>query len=298
MSVQISQIRCFVAVATELHFGRAAALLNMTQPPLTRQIQMLEQALGVSLLERNRRFVRLTASGQAYLVEAQDILRRLTSAELAARRAVVGEQGTVVMGFIPAASYGFLPRLITLAKQQMPHVDLVLKEMQSIDQLEALSSDKIDLGIIRPISQRPGVASACVLTELFVLAVPTSHPLADRETAQLSDLDGEPFIMYSPSEGRYSYEMLVGPFRAAACAPRYVQYISYPHTILSLVSAGLGLGLVPVSAARLHFDNVCFKDIELGGARAELHLAWRASGDKPAVNALREGLIQALVSVP
>jgi len=288
MSVQISQIRCFVAVATELHFGRAAALLNMTQPPLTRQIQMLEHALEVSLFDRNRRTVRLTASGRAYLAEAQDILRRLTNAEMAARRAVVGEQGTVAMGFIPAASYGFLPKLIALAKQELPHVDLVLKEMQSIDQLEALSSGKIDLGIIRPISQRSDVTSVCVLTEPFLLAVPTSHPLADRENVDLSDIDGEPFIMYSPSEGRYSYEMLVGPFRAAACAPKYVQYISYPHTILSLVSAGMGLGLVPVSAARLHFEDVCFKEIELGGACAELHLAWRTHGDNPAAEAMRE----------
>lgn len=263
-------------------------MLNMTQPPLTRQIQLLEHALGVSLFDRNRRSVRLTPSGRAYLAEAQDILRRLTNAELAARRAVVGEQGTVVMGFIPAASYSFLPKLIAVAKQELPHVDLVLKEIQSIDQLEALSSGKIDLGIIRPISQRSDVTSVCVVTEPFLLAVPTSHPLAGRDSVRLSDIDGEPFIMYSPSEGRYSYEMLVGPFRAAACAPKYVQYISYPHTILSLVSAGMGLGLVPVSAARLHFEDVCFKEIELGGACAELHLAWRTRGDNPAADAMCE----------
>lgn len=292
MSLQITQIRCFVAVATELHFAKAAALLHMTQPPLTRQIQMLEQALGVTLFERNRRTVRLTASGRAFLPEAHDILRRITMAELAARRAAEGGEGTVNLGFIPAASC-FLPMVITATKARFPNVDLVLKEMQSLDQLEALSADKIDLGLIRPISQRPEVLSECVLTEPFVLAIPAGHPLASQDSVELRDLDGEPFIMYSPAEGRYSYEMLAGPFRAASCAPRYVQYINRSESMLYLVSAGMGLAIVPISAVREHFRDVVYQSLDLGGAHAQLHLAWRAGGQNPVTEGLRGVLADA-----
>lgn len=278
MSVQLTQLRCFVAVATQLHFGRAAASLNMSQPPLTRHIQMLEHALGVVLFERNKRSVRLTPSGRALLPEAQDVLRRLANAELAARRAAESTQGSVVMGFIPASSYGVLPKLIALAKERLPGIELVLREMQSLDQYEALSSQQIDVGLVRPISQRSDVASVSVLKEPFILAIPAAHPLAAKENTCLADLDNQPFIMYSPLEGRYSYEMLVGAFRVAGCAPRYMQYITYPHSMLSLVSAGMGMALVPRSAARLRLENVRYVDIELNGAYAELHMAWRKTG--------------------
>ncbi|MGA3797563.1 LysR family transcriptional regulator [Pseudomonas sp. GL-RE-29] len=290
--MQISQIRCFVAVATELHFAKAAALLNMTQPPLTRQIQLLEHSLGVTLFERNRRSVRLTASGRAFLPEAHDILRKITTAEIAARRASSGGEGTVNLGFIPAASC-FLPMVISATKAKLPNVDLVLKEMQSIDQLEALSANKIDLGLIRPISQRPDVQSDCVLTESFVLAIPASHPLAGQDLVRVVDLDQQPFIMYSPSEGRYSYEMLAGPFRAAACAPRYVQYINRSDSMLYLVSAAMGLAIVPISAVREHFQDVVYKPLDLGDAHAQLHLARRTTSHNPITEGLREVLTDA-----
>jgi DNA-binding transcriptional LysR family regulator len=291
MSIQLTQLRCFVAVATELHFGRAAASLNMTQPPLTRHVQMLEHALGVMLFERNKRSVRLTPSGRALLPEAQDVLRRLANAELAAKRAAESTHGSVVMGFIPASSYGVLPTLIALAKEHLPGIELVLREMQSLDQYEALSSQQIDIGLVRPISQRSDVTSVSVLKEPFVLAIPSSHPLALKERPELADLDNQPFIMYSPLEGRYSYEMLVGAFRVAGCAPRYVQYITYPHSMLSLVSAGLGIALVPQSAARLRLENVRYANIDLNGAYAELHLAWRRSGAEATTLELKDLLL-------
>lgn len=292
MSIQLTQLRCFVAVATELHFGRAAASLNMSQPPLTRHVQMLEHALGVLLFERNKRSVRLTPSGRALLPEARDVLRRLANAELAARRAAESTQGSVVMGFIPASSYGVLPALVALGKARLPGIELVLREMQSLDQYEALSSQQIDIGLVRPISQRSDVASTSVLKERFVLAIPLGHPLAFKECPELADLDNQPFIMYSPLEGRYSYEMLVGAFRIAGCAPRYVQYITYPHSMLSLVSAGMGIALVPESAARLRLDNVRYVDIDMHGAYADLHLAWRRTDAQPTTLELKDLFFQ------
>lgn len=298
MSVQLTQLRCFVAVATVLHFGRAAASLNMSQPPLTRHVQLLEHALGVMLFERNKRSVRLTPSGRAFLPEAQDVLRRLANAELAAKRAAESTQGSVVMGFIPASSYAVLPTLIALAKDKLPGIELVLREMQSLDQYEALSSQQIDIGLVRPISQRSDVVSTPVLKETFVLAIPSGHSLAAKDEPELADLDNQPFIMYSPLEGRYSYEMLVGAFRVAGCTPRFVQYITYPHSMLSLVSAGMGMALVPRSAARLRFENVRYVDIDLNGAHAELQLAWRKTCSDPATLELMKVLEEACSAAP
>jgi DNA-binding transcriptional LysR family regulator len=291
MSIQMTQLRCFVAVATELHFGRAAASLNISQPPLSRHIQLLEHTMGVVLLERNKRSVRLTPSGRAFLPEAQDILRRLANAELAAKRAAESTVGSVVMGFIPASSYGVLPSLIALAKDRLPGIELVLREMQSLDQYEALSSHQIDIGLVRPISQRSDVSSSSVLREPFVLAMPLNHPLAQKENPELIDLDNQPFIMYSPLEGRYSHEMLVGAFRVAGCAPRYVQYITYPHSMLSLVSAGIGFALVPRSSTRLRLENVRYAEIDLNGAYAELHVAWRKTEAEGAALEIKDILI-------
>src|SRR5690242_13633333 len=138
MMFEFSQLRCFVAVGEELHFGRAAQRLNMTQPPLSRQIQSLERILGVVLLERTSRSVRLTAAGRAFLIESQRILRLANSAALTTRRIASGTAGRVAIGFTAASGYSFLPSLVKLARTQLPDVDLTLRELVSGDQVEAL----------------------------------------------------------------------------------------------------------------------------------------------------------------
>lgn len=288
---QLFQLRCFVAVANELHFGRAAQRLNMTQPPLSRQIQLLEHELGVELLERTRRTVRLTHAGLAFLPEAEDVLLRSEAAALAARRAIRGEAGSVSLGFIPAASYEFLPNVVSAAYRSLQNIDLVLKEMTTAEQQEALASGRIDLGLIRPLRARPGIETFCVLRDPFVLALPLRHPLVQQADVTLNDLDGQPFIMYSPAEGRYSYELLAGMFRAAGVEPRYVQYLFQSHTILSLVSAGMGLALVPSSARQLRLEHVEFRTIDLSGSASELHLAWHRDSDKPVAATLRSFIL-------
>lgn len=295
---QLFQLRCFVAVATELHFGRAAQRLNMTQPPLSRQIQLLEHELGVQLLERTRRTVRLTPAGLAFLPEAEDVLLRSEAAALTARRAIHGQAGSVSLGFIPAASYHFLPHLVSAAYGSLQSIDLVLKEVTTAEQQEALASGRMDLGLIRPLRSRPGIETVCVLRDPFILALPDRHPLVQRPEVTLSDLDGEPFIMYSPSEGRYSYELLAGVFRAAGVEPRYIQYLFQTHTILSLVSAGMGLALVPNSARQLRLEHVQFRPIDLSGTAAELHLAWHRDANKPVVSTLRSFILDMHITAP
>lgn len=292
---QLSHLRCFVAVATELHFGRAAALLHMTQPPLTRQIQLLEHEVGVQLLERSGAGVRLTPAGATFLREAEDILRRSQAATLAARRAMRADAGSVTLGYIAAASYGLLPRALAALRTQLPDVHVVLREMQSVDQLEALAGDRLDLAIVRPFAPRSFAGSAPLLREPLVLALPASHALAAQNAVPLAALQGQAFIEYCPSETRYIYELIAGRLRADGVAPEVVLTLSHTHAILAMVDAAWGLALVPQSAMALGWAGVAYRPLQdPQGLHAELHLAWRRESRKPVAEATRTALLQAL----
>lgn len=276
---QLTHLRCFVAVATELHFGRAAALLNMTQPPLTRQIQLLEHEVGVRLLDRAGGTVRLTLAGTVFLREAEDILRRSQAATLAARRAMRADVGCVTLGFIPAASFTLLPALLATLQAQLPDVQVALREMQTADQLEAICADRVELGIVRPFTPRSFIASDVLFREPFVLALPMAHPLAREAVLPFAALEGLPFIEFCPSESRYLYEIVAGRLRAEGVAPHTVQTLSHTHSILSLVDAGMGAALVPRSSQRLAYAGVAFRPLQdAAGLDVELHLAWRRGG--------------------
>jgi len=295
---QLTQLRCFVAVATELHFGRAAASLNMTQPPLTRQIQLLEHEVGVRLLERSGGNVRLTPAGAVFLHEAEDILRRSQAATLAARRAMRADAGSVTMGFIPAASFTLLPQLLAAVQTQLPDVQVVLREMQTIEQVEAIGTDRIELGIVRPFAPRSFTESVAIFREPFVLAMPAEHRLADQAAIPLSALEGEAFIEFCPSESRYLYELVAGRLRAEGVAPETVQTLSHTHSILSLVDAGVGVALVPRSAQRLRYAGVEFRSLrDVDSFDVELHLVWRRGGRRGVLDTLRN-LIQQAYPIP
>lgn len=290
---ELSQLRCFVAVAEELHFGRAALRLNMTQPPLSRQIQLLEHILDVSLFDRTSRSVKPTSAGRAFLPEARQLLRLAEGAALSAKRIARGEAGSVTIGFTAGSSYAFLPRLVSAAKTLMPEVDLLLKELRTSQQTEALASGRIDLGLLRLPIDRRGVEIACVMREPVMLAVPEGHPLASLDRPTLKDIERQPFIMYSPIEGRYFYDLVVRLLREAGVDPVYVQYISQIHSILPLVGAGIGISLVPESAMSLGVGGVVFRTIETGPAPlAELFCAWRRDNESPTLRAFRNLVLQ------
>ncbi len=295
---QLSQLRCFVAVATELHFGRAAALLHMTQPPLTRQIQLLEHELGVQLLERAGGTVRLTPAGASFLREAEDILRRSQAAMQAARRATRADAGTVTLGFIAAASFALLPQVLGAIRQALPDVQVVPRELQTVDQLDALAADRIDLGLVRPFAPRSFAAASVLLREPLVLAAPAGHALAQGGALALAELQGQPFIAYCPSETRYLYELIAGRLRAEDVAPETVLTLSHTHSILAMVDAGWGAALVPASAQRLAYPGVAFRPLrDAPGLHAELHLVWRTQSRHVVANTVREALQRALGAV-
>ncbi|MFB0491006.1 DNA-binding transcriptional LysR family regulator [Methylobacterium sp. OAE515] len=285
-----SQLRCFAAVAEELHFGRAAARLNMTQPPLSRQIQVLERVLDVQLLERNSRSVRLTAAGRSFLPEAQRILRLAETATHVTRQVAAGRAGVLKLGFTAASAYDFLPRLVTALRQTLPDVTLSLREMVSKDQVEELLAGRIDAALVRPPVTHPDLIAVRALAEPLVVALPAGNPLALRDRLTPGDLGLEPLIAYAPNEARYFHDLVLGLFTEAGIPPRIVQQLTQIHSILALVRSALGIALVPAAAERLRFEDVVFRPLALPAPRpVELVLAWRRAADEP--------LIAQLVSV-
>jgi len=298
--LEFGQLRCFVAVGEELHFGRAAQRLNMTQPPLSRQIQLLEHAVGVSLFERTSRSVRLTAAGRSFLPEAKRLLRLAEAAALDAKRVARGDAGVLKLGFTGGASYAFVPNLVTVAATEMPDVELILREMRTAEQMEALVSGRLDAGLVRLPVDRRAVELVCVVREALVLALPADHALARANAApSLRDLDQQPVVMYSPTENRFLYDLVSGLFRSADVAPLYVQHVNQVHTVLGLVGSGLGVSIVPESAAALGMRGVTMRELSPAPhTSAELHLAWRRGADNPALRTFRSLVLPKICMVP
>ena len=281
---QLNQLRCFVAVAEELHFGRAAERLNMTQPPLSRQIQVLERILGVSLLDRTSRSVTLTHAGAAFLLEARRVLRLADTATINARRIALGDAGRLAIGFTAASGYSVLPKLIKLARAELPNVDLTLREMVTHEQVEALIDGRIDLGLLRPPVNRLEFDTTPLTNEPLLAALPDGDARLDKDSLALADFDGLPFIMYATEGAQYFHAMLVSLFRAAGVVPVFVQHMSQIHSILSLVRAGIGAALVPEAASSLHFEGVHFRPVTTEPKRpVELVMTWRTNNPNPSL---------------
>ncbi|KND59886.1 Chromosome initiation inhibitor [Candidatus Burkholderia verschuerenii] len=285
--LDLGQVRCFVAAATELNFRRAAALLNMTQPSLNRQIHLLEENLGVKLFERIGRTVKLTTEGRVFLADASRLLSIAEQAESTVRRASKGTTGRVRLGFTGAAGYELIPELLMAAKHALPDIDVVLLELVSVAQIEAFAAKAIDLGFLRPLPSRQPLEFLLVDKEPMIVALPAGHALCRFDEIELAQLDDQAFIMHSPTHGKYFYERIMGMFTTTDVKPQFTQYIDQTPTILSLVRAGLGVSILPFSSQRFHYDNVEFRRIAGQSVQAEMSMAWRADQDNPAVTAFR-----------
>lgn len=293
MIPDLHSVRCFVAVAEELHFGRAATRLFMTQPPLSRQIQLLESALGVSLLIRTSRSVRLSAAGRLFLDDARRLLGFAEQAAVTARRAAAGEQGRVILGFTAVSGYEKVPSLIAAAARHLPDIEIVLKEMVTARQIDALATGSLDLALMRPQALGPAFGHRALTREPLVAVLPAAHALAARSELVLQDFDDQAVIMYARGEGEYFYDLIAGLLASVGARPRYVQHIGQTHTILALVRAGVGVALVPASAQCFRFEGLVFRALrEAPAACAEIHMAWRRDRDNPALDTLRRFAIQ------
>lgn len=291
---ELSQLRCFVAVAEELHFSRAAERLNMTQPPLSRQIRLLEHHVGAQLLERSSRAVRLTAAGKAFLPDAARILRIAEEAAFAARRAAKGEQGSLAIGFTSASGYSLLPEVVRRLRACAPGVALTLKELVSTSQVEALNAGEIDLGLLRPHPMNGELESTLVATEPLMLAI---H---EREADQwplkptLACLHGKPFVMYSPHEARPFYLMLSERFARAGVVPDVIEHIGQVHTMLALVRAGLGAALIAEGAARLKFDGIVMRKMDT--EPVDMVCTFRRDNDNPVLQLFKREVLPSFLA--
>ncbi len=270
-------------VAEELHFGRAAQRLFMTQPPLSRQIQLLERSLGVQLLDRNNRQVRLTVAGRQFLRDAQHLLAYTEQASDSARRLASGEAGQLVLGFTAVSGYNLIPELLSRAGQALPDIGFELHEMVSSDQTEALAANMIDIGFVRSADPRQGWSYQLASREPLMVVMPTGHPLAERAQLSVSDLVHHPFIMYSAKEGRYFYDCIVGLFATAGVSPRYLYYLKQTHSILGLVRAGLGIAIVPASGRELYMGHLQFRPLADASPTADMYMVYRDDNDNPAL---------------
>lgn len=286
---ELSQLRCFVAVAEELHFSRAAERLNMTQPPLSRQIRLLEHHVGVQLLERNSRTVSLTAAGKAFFPEAARILRIAEEATFAARRAAKGEQGNLAIGFTSASGYSLLPEVVRRLRECAPGVSLTLKELVSTSQVEALNAGELDLGLLRPHPMNGELESRLIATESLMLAIPEGEADAWPLEPTLGDLHGKAFVMYSPYEARPFYLMLSERFARAGVVPDIVEHIGQVHTMLALVRAGVGAALIAEGASRLKFDGIVMR--RLATDPVEMVCTWRRDNDNPVLALFRQRIL-------
>jgi DNA-binding transcriptional LysR family regulator len=286
---EISQLRCFVAVAEELHFSRAAERLSMTQPPLSRQIRLLEHHVGAQLLERNSRTVRLTAAGKAFLPEAMRILRMAEEAAFTARRAAKGEQGALAIGFTSASGYSLLPEVVRRLRERSPAISLNLKELVSTEQVEALNTGELDLGLMRPHTLNGELESTLLATESLMLAIPERDAGRWPLEPTLADLHGKPFVMYSPYEARPFYQMLSERLARAGVVPDIVEHIGQVHTMLALVRAGVGAALIAEGAARLKFDGIVMRRMET--EPVQMVCTWRRDNENPVLQLFRREIL-------
>jgi DNA-binding transcriptional LysR family regulator len=289
----LNQLACFVAVAEELHFGRAAERLCMTQPPLSRQIQLLEHSLGVRLLERTSRIVRLTAAGRVFLSDATRLLNLAKQAATTAQRTSRGEIGRVIVGFTTIIGFDMMPGLIVSAQRKLPDIDVVLKEMFVMDQFKALESNTIDVGFLYPLTSRLSLKYQTISYDPMMVVLPLGHPLASRDTIALSDLNDLPFIMYS---SRFFHDFVNGLLLSSGVIPRFIQYLEQVLSVVNLVRTGMGVSIVPATASRFRFDDVVFKPINQRNAVAERRMVWRADNQNPALDAFRRFVSEYLIA--
>jgi DNA-binding transcriptional LysR family regulator len=286
--MELRALRYFVVLAEELHFGRAARRLAMTQPPLSQAIAGLERELGVRLFERTRRKVALTHAGTAFLDEARATLARAAQAIETARRADQGEVGRLSIGFIAATAYTFLPLVLREFSRAFPGVKLELRELTLPQQLEALGDGRVDVGLLRPPVRQAELASETLLREPFVLALPARHPLAALRRVPARRLAAEPFVLFPRQPGLVFRDLVMGFCLRHGFTPRIAQEANQTHTVVGLVSASVGVALVPASTQKIGLAGVTYRPLRERTPSSETALAWRRLDSSPVVKAFRD----------
>ena len=281
--------RQFVAVAQALHFGRAAASLHMTQPPLTQGIAQLERLLGVRLFDRTKRSVQLTAAGTALLPSVRDLLARAQALPAQARAAQSGEIGLLRLGFVSTIGFAQLPQWVRGFRARYPNVGLELIEATGDMQLQALERGELDAGLMlhSPGLVPPGLQHQRVAREPLVLAVPDPHPLASSTSVKLAQVLAQPLVIFPRRIVPSLHDAILGIYQAAGRAPAVAQEAIQMQTIVNLVSAGLGVAWVPESVRQFQRPGVAYRKVLAPRANpvpgCETSLVWPRTASSPAL---------------
>ena len=294
--MELRHLRYFVAVAEELHFGRAAQKLGIAQPPLSQQIRRLELEIGVQLLQRTKRRVQLTEAGRAFLEEARKTLSQVDRAINAAQRAGRGEIGRLTIGFLGAATYGLLPSILIAFRNRYPDVEVELHELKTSELIVALREGRIQVGFVRLPVQDELLAVQPILREELLVALSERHPLASRAHLSFRDLANEAFLLPPRQLAPSFHEQILSLCHQAGFTPKLGAEAIQLQTIINLVAAGMGITLVPESVQNLAGRGVVFKKLPEPAPTMEVAVAWRRDAHSEILsaflNVVRETALQ------
>lgn len=279
--MEFRQLRYFVALAQELHFGRAASGLYITQQALSKQIRELEDKLGVKLLDRGHGFCKLTAAGEIFLVEAKRLLFEADEAIAKTRRAARGEIGQLKIAITDSALHGILPKIIKIFGDRYPDVEILMTEICTEEQVKALHADQFDLGFLHPPLRDDSLNLLPISQENFVVVLPVGHSLSSQKQIFFAALANESFILHPRGEGPILYDLIVNLCEQGGFTPKIVQEALTNQTRVSLVSAGVGITFVPHSVQSLMNANVVYKTLEESDLKLQLAAAWRFDNSSP-----------------
>ena len=288
MVVELRHLRYFVAVAEELHFGRAAKRLHIVQPTLSAQIVRLEEELGVPLFYRTKRRVELTSAGTAFLPEARRTLEQSERAIREARRAASGETGRLAIGLVGSATYSVLTEVLSVYRERFPDVILAPREMNTVGQVEALREGTIEVGFLRPASgfEAQDLRLEVFIREPMVVVLPKDHRLATLKLVPLEALAAEPFVLPSREREPGFNEQVTRACQEAGFTPTVVQEVTEMQVGLGLGAAGLGVvGLLPSSVRNITASGIVFKKLAKPVPEMDLSVAWRPEALSPAARA-------------
>jgi len=282
--VELRHLRYFLAVADAGSFLHAAERLHISQPPLSTQIKDLETELGVRLLDRSPKGVLLTPAGAAFYAEAQAILARVEHARIAAQRADKGDHGALSIGFISIADYNVLPATLKRFRAQFPDVDVQLREMTTDAQLRELASERLDVGIGLGPVEDAGVVFEALICERLLLVAPSGHPAVRTSGGvSLRTLKDDHFVMPPRPLAPGLHDFTIAFCRACGFAPQITQYASQMQTVISLVSGGFGVALVPESLRNLQRTGVRYRALQEPGPLIETGVMHRRRSTNPVV---------------
>ncbi|MGE0970406.1 LysR family transcriptional regulator [Klebsiella sp. WOUb02] len=295
MNIELRHLRYFIAVAEELHFGHAAARLNISQPPLSQQIQILEQQIGARLFARTNRSVSLTAAGKQFLADSRQILTQVEDAAARAGRLHHGETGELHIGFTSSAPFiKAVSDTLSTFRRRYPDVHIQTRETNTREQIVPLNEGALDLGLMRNTQLPETLEWQCILREPLLAMVPSDHPLARQGAVSLAELASQPFVFFDPHVGTGLYDDILGLMRRYGLTPTIAQEVGEAMTIIGLVSSGLGVSILPASFKRVQLNEMRWLPIVEQDAVSEMWLVWSKHREQgQATQRFREQLLHA-----